>query len=139
MPEIAISIPGKPIAKKRPKFFRRVGFVGAYNAQETEEGRAMNQIASQLPPGWKPIEGPVAMHLFFEMPIPASASKKAKAAMLNGGRHTKKPDLDNCAKFVKDCCNQIVWRDDSQVYRMHAVKSYGEDPKTQILISWSEP
>jgi Holliday junction resolvase RusA-like endonuclease len=139
MPELTITIPGKPIAKKRPKFFRRGGFVGAYNCQETEEGRAMQQIASQLPAGWTPIDGPVSMRLYFDMPIPSSASKKVKAEMLDGKlRHTKRPDVDNCLKFVKDCFNQIVWRDDCQVYHVSASKFYSTLPKTNIVISWGE-
>jgi phage terminase large subunit GpA-like protein len=36
---INITIPGPPIAKKRPKFARRGKFVTTYNPQDSEEGR----------------------------------------------------------------------------------------------------
>ena len=36
--------------------------------------------------------------------------------------HTKRPDLDNVVKAVKDAANGIVWRDDSQVCKMAAHK-----------------
>ncbi len=49
-------------------------------------------------------------------------------------KHTKRPDLDNCVKFVKDCLNGIVWWDDSQVYEVHAKKIYDENPRTYIII-----
>lgn len=137
MPEIQITIQGKPIAKKRPKFFRRGGFVGAYNCQETEEGRFMAQLAAARPDGFAPVEGPIDLTLRFYMPIPASASAKKRRAMENGQiRHTKKPDLDNLVKFAKDCSNGILWRDDSQVDGMWATKEYANEPRTEIMISW---
>ena len=69
------------------------------------------------------------------MPIPKSASKKKQGAMKSGEiRHTKKPDLDNCIKFVKDCLNGIAWKDDSQVVRIVAYKHYHADPVTWIWI-----
>jgi Holliday junction resolvase RusA-like endonuclease len=36
MNELLITIPGKPIAKKRPRFARRGKFVTTYNDQQTE-------------------------------------------------------------------------------------------------------
>ena len=137
MPELEIEILGKPIAKKRPKFFRRGGFVGTYNCQETEEGRFMNQIASAKPDGLDPITGPVSLTVTFKMPIPDSLSKKKRAEMISGEiAHIKKPDLDNLIKFVKDCANGILWKDDSQVIGIWASKFYSETPKTRICISW---
>jgi len=139
MNELSMTIPGKPIAKKRPKFFRRGGFVGAYNAQETEEGRFMQFLNMAKPEGWQPILGPVILEIQFMMPIPESTSKKKKQAMaLMVTKHTKKPDVDNCVKFVKDCANGILWRDDSQVFSLHAVKFYSENPGTSIVLRWEE-
>lgn len=138
MPEIQITIPGKPIAKKRPKFFRRGGFVGTYNCQETEEGRFMAQLAAARPEGFAPIDGPIDLTLRFWMPIPASASAKKRRAMESSQiRHTKKPDLDNLIKFVADCANGILWRDDSQVDGMWVTKNYAREPETSITISWN--
>jgi Holliday junction resolvase RusA-like endonuclease len=137
MHQLSIVIPGCPIAKKRPRFFRRGGLVGTYNAQETEEGRAMQHLHRGLPEGWTPIDGAIRVWALFEMPIPKSASKKAKIGMQsNEIPHTKKPDLDNLVKFVKDCANGILWRDDSQVIRIEAAKRFSDNPRTQILIDW---
>lgn len=139
MPELSITIPGKPIAKKRPKFFRRGGFVGTYNCQETEEGRFMQQLSMQVPKNWKPIEGPVLLSVYFLMPIPESFSKKKRVAMVCGKiKHIKKPDIDNLIKFVKDCSNGILWRDDSQVVGIDSMKKYALNPETSIAILWEE-
>ena len=139
MPELSITIPGKPIAKKRPKFFRRGGFVGTYNCQETEEGRFMQQLSMQRPENWHPIEGAISLSVDFLMPIPESSSKKKREAMERGEiRHTKKPDIDNMLKFVKDCANGILWRDDSQVVGIWSKKLYARIPQTHITIAWED-
>lgn len=130
---IQLIIPGAPIAKKRPRFVRRGNFVGTYNPQETEEGRWLWEVKQQ----WtgEPLEGAVALTVDFCMPIPKSASKKNKEAMVDGRiHHTKKNDLDNCVKFCSDCLNKVVWNDDSQVVALVARKYYSEIPKTIIKI-----
>ena len=127
-----ITIPGKPIAKKRPRFFRRGNFVGTYNSQETEEGRWQLLAKSQIP---SLMDGPISLTCAFAMPIPKSASKKFRSdASSNLLPHTKKPDLDNLIKFVKDCLNGLAWQDDSQVSKLQAYKYYSDKPSTWILI-----
>jgi len=140
---IEIKIPGKPIAKKRPHFFVRKkkdgGIItGAKNDQKTEEGRFQVQVIEQLPDGFKPYERDVGLLLscFFGMPIPKSTSKKKCLEMRTGKiQHTKRPDTDNMVKFVKDCCNGIVWHDDCQVVHLQAQKAYSIIPETQIYIT----
>ena len=138
MPELSLTIPGKPIAKARPRFARRGRSVITFNCQETEEGRFMFSIMAQLPEGWQPIQGPVRLEALFMMPIPCSSNKKRIDMALGNIRHTKKPDVDNCAKFLKDCCNGILWRDDSQVYSLYATKFYAENPQTNIIVRWED-
>lgn len=128
-----IMIMGKPIAKARPRFVRRGAFVGTYNPQETEEGRWILEAKGQIQ---KPLEGPLSMICRFDMPIP-SGMRKTDIRRIEAGEmvpHSKKPDLDNCLKFVKDCLNGIAWKDDSQVWWVQALKRYSTDPKTVILI-----
>jgi len=130
-----ITIPGKPIAKKRPRFFRRGSFVGTYNAQETEESRAMLIISQAAKMLTVPIgKGtPISIAALFVFPYPASMSAKKRAAM---PAHVKKPDADNCLKFLKDVCNGILWHDDSQVNYLTARKEYGENPRTVLTVEW---
>lgn len=135
MNELNIIIPGNPISKARPRFARRGKFVQTYNAQESEEGKFMCILAAQLD-HHKPIPAgtPIFMEINFYMPFPASMSAKKRVDAI----HTKKPDLDNLIKFVKDCANGILWHDDSQVISIIAWKCYGDSPKTSIHLRWEE-
>lgn len=135
--EFTITIPGKPIAKKRPRFVRRGKFVGAYNCQETEEGRFKWELASQMA-GKDPIPSgvPIRLSAVFYMPIPSSTPKKWLSSV--GHRHVKKPDLDNLVKFVKDCANGLIWKDDSQVFCVLAFKYYSDNPRTELTVRAGE-
>jgi len=133
----AITIHGKPIAKKRPRFARIGKGVRTYSAQETEEGRVMWEIKAAWEKAWggDPLKCPIYLLMYFGMYIPASTSKKLRRLMLSGDiKHTKKPDVDNLQKFYKDCMNGIVWHDDSQVFRVVAEKYYVEEPFTFIKV-----
>jgi Holliday junction resolvase RusA-like endonuclease len=71
------------------------------------------------------------------MPIPASISRKKLELYLGGAiRHIKRPDLDNLIKFVKDCANGVLWKDDSQIISLNASKAYHPDPQTEIRLDW---
>ena len=109
-------IPDNPIAKKRPRFFHRGNFIGTYNDQKTEEGRWLFEAQKQV--NLKELlSGAISLQIDFCMPITKDWSLKKQKELRDGQRfwHTKKPDLDNLVKFVKDCLNGIVWKDDSQI------------------------
>lgn len=130
-----IRIPGPPIAKKRPRFARRGNFVTTYNPQETEESMFLWEVRQQY--NGEPSPNPIALNVQFLMPIPRSASRK-KAMQMEAGQiqHTKKPDIDNCLKFIKDVCNGTIWRDDAQIVSVQAEKYYSDSPQT--IIHWEE-
>jgi len=132
-----ITIPGKPIAKKRPRFVRRGKFVGTYNDQETEEGRWILEAKPQVT---EKMQGPLSLTCQFFMPIPSGTSKTRLAEIQKKViPHVKKPDLDNLIKFVKDCLNELAWRDDSQISYLWGIKRYDSDPRTEIRIEpWGE-
>jgi len=132
-----ITIPGKPVAKSRPRFVRRGKFVGTYNDQETEEGRWILEAKPQVT---EKMEGPLSLCCEFVMPIPSGTSKKKLQEIEDKViPHIKKPDLDNLVKFVKDCLNNLAWRDDSQISYLWAMKSYGQEPCTRITVEpWRE-
>jgi len=129
------TIPGIPIAKARPRFFRRGNFVGTFNPQQTEESRAMLIISNAAKMLAVPIEKgtPISITALFVFPYPASMSAKKRAAM---PAHVKKPDADNLLKFIKDCANGILWHDDSQVNNLTARKEYGDTPRTVLTVEW---
>jgi Holliday junction resolvase RusA-like endonuclease len=130
---ITLEVKGKPIAKARPRFARCGKFVRTYDPQETEESRFLFEVQKQ----WNrpPIEMPVKVRCSFEMPIPKSTSKKKSWAMIKDEiKHTKKPDISNLIKFIEDCLNGVVWKDDSQIIYLAGGKFYSEEPKTIIMI-----
>jgi len=128
----SIYIPGKPIAKKRPRFVRKGNFVGAYNEQVTEEEHWKIQATQQIK---KPLEGALSLDVLFIMPIPKSWPKiRREKAVHFTIWHIKTPDLDNLVKFVKDCLNGLAWYDDKQVAILNAFKRYGPEPGTSITI-----
>lgn len=135
---MTFTIPGKPIAKKRPKFARRGKYVTTYNDQQTEEGRFIVLLQRQLPSGWVPTDQAIRLSCLFIMPRPkyhyrTNGLLKPWAEDI---KHTSKPDTDNLLKFVKDCCNGMVWKDDSQVWLLEKVgKQYGDFPTTWIEIN----
>lgn len=138
---ITITIPGVPIAKKRPRFVRRGKFVGTYNCQDTEEGKFKWELLRGVLPHrdgdgpLAPAGVPVSLNATFFMPIPASISKKALQALKF--QHIKKPDTDNLLKFLKDCGNAVLWADDAQVWEVTARKQYtAVNPRTEIRIEW---
>ena len=129
-----IVIPGRPVAKRRPRFARRGKFVTTYNDQETEEGKVLLEIRQQLKgERWK---GPALVLIWFGMYIPKNTSLKKRRMMLSGEiKHTKKPDIDNMIKFYLDVMNMEVFNDDSCVYQLTAIKEYTDEPKTEIWIT----
>jgi Holliday junction resolvase RusA-like endonuclease len=132
--EARITIPGKPVAKHRPKFARRGKFVTVYNDQGTDEGRALLEIRRQ----WiqTPLLGPISMLAKFTFEWPKSISEKKKQTSII--HHVKKPDLSNCLKFYEDIFNGWVWKDDSQLYDITVMKEYGDNPRSEFTISWWE-
>lgn len=130
MMEYEFTIPGTPIAKHRPRFARRGKFVVTYNDQETAEGRWLWDLKQQ----WRqaPITEPLKLEVHFYMPIPKYLMKKWAVTP-----HLKKPDISNLLKFLEDCCNGTLWKDDSQIWVLHNVfKMYSPDPKTVFKITY---
>lgn len=135
-----ITIPGTPIAKKRPRFARRGAFVTTYSDQQTEEGRALVSVREQMT-GQTITNMPLVMRARFIFQRPKSHfgtgrnldRLKDSAPM----HHTTKPDVDNCLKFIMDVFNGEVWQDDTQVVTILAEKRYcgmGENPHTEITL-----
>jgi Holliday junction resolvase RusA-like endonuclease len=137
MSELKLVVPGIPIAKARPRFFRRGKFVGTYNCQETEEGKFAVLCKNQIHQDPLPAGQSIQLSCRFFMPIPAGWSQKKRRELDQFGiSHVKKPDLDNMVKFIKDCLNGIAWHDDSQITCLFAEKEYSYNPRTEIIISW---
>ena len=134
---IHFTIQSKPIAKARARF-RKYG--KTYDPQEKEKERwqweAKHQLNEQGLGPLKLIGGPVNLRVSFVFQTPKNTPKKDMEKLNNGIMmwHDKRPDLDNLIKFVKDCLNQFIYKDDSQVVYIAAMKVYGLHAETQVEI-----
>lgn len=134
---ISFTIPGEPVAKGRARSFIRAGNIAHYTPDKTARYENLVKLAAQQAMARAPLEGSVSLTIraFFSIPVSWSL-KKQRAAALGELRHTKRPDLDNVVKAIKDGANGVVWKDDSQVDDVRASKRYGQ-PRVEVEVSVS--
>lgn len=134
MTPIVIRLSGAPVAKGRPRFMRSTGHT--YTPAKTRGYEAALRLAGQDAMGGRPpIEGPLAVVVTALLPIPASWSKKKRAAALSGDIHPLiAPDWDNYAKST-DALNEVVWRDDKQIVRGTVEKRYSAAPCLTVEVT----
>jgi len=48
--------------------------------------------------------------------------------------HVKKPDIDNCIKYILDCGNGVLWDDDCQIVKIVAEKCISNIPRTEMVV-----
>ncbi len=133
---IAFTLPIVPTAQARA----RHGVVNGHSmtfksgAQRANEQTLDALLAPHAPE--TPLMGAVTLEFRAVFPPPRSASKKAREAMLRGTEpHTKKPDLDNLVKQLKDAMTRLqFWRDDRQVVRIVCEKRYGDTGRWEVCI-----
>jgi len=133
---IEFTVDAAPVAKGRPRFSGRGGFVRTYTPKATTDWEVLvKQAATRAMGSSKPLEGAVRLSIRFWLPIPASWSKKRSEAAKQGlEHHIKKPDVDNFAKAVMDACNEVLYMDDSQVIDLHTSKYYSDWPRVEITM-----
>lgn len=131
-PVLTIVVGGKPVGKGRPRFGNGRAFTPASTRLYEEQ---LKYAAQQtVGPGFVPLSGPLVVTLVSRFPIPASWSKKQRAAALAlECMPVKKPDFDNLAKVV-DALNLIVWNDDAQIIDGRVVKLYSETPSFTVVV-----
>lgn len=124
--EMTFIIMGNPVAQGRPKFFRRGNFVGVYDPGKSKSWKEAVkwQIIEQSP---IVLDGPLDLNLKFFLPRPKTLPKRIL-------HHTKKPDVDNLAKAIKDAMKGICYKDDSQVCRLSVSKVYGTQTGVEIIL-----
>ena len=114
---IKFTIVGKPVAKGRPRFYRRGSFVQTYTPKETVSWENWVKLEAVKYRPSDLIEGPIRMNLEFMLLRPKSLPKKVIF-------HIKKPDVDNLSKSIKDALEGIIYKNDSQVYQLVCRKVY---------------
>lgn len=123
----------QPIAFARPKYDgRSKRFFGAPRYEKFKRA-----LRAELVPDHEPYEHPCDVEVVLGMGPPGQKPKWRWRAFLAGlWRHTSKPDVDNLAKAVLDAMNGVLWKDDSQVFRLVTEKVYTEEPFVRLTVVW---
>lgn len=132
---LTVEVLGLPVAQGRPRAARFGAGVRLYDPAKSKDWKRTVHytVAEKIAPESHrfPLQGPLVVTLRFSMPRPKSLPKRVQ-------HHTKRPDLDNCAKAVMDALNGLVYRDDSQVWWLDVSKCYSDRPGVRIEVKESE-
>lgn len=131
---IEFTVSGDPVAKGRPRFSTRGGFVRTHTPAKTREHeKAVRLCADQATD--EPLQGPLRVEVWSFHPIPQSFTKARKQAAQDATlRPTTRPDVDNVLKLVCDALEGVAYENDSQVVEMEARKFYSSFPRTVVRI-----
>jgi Holliday junction resolvase RusA-like endonuclease len=147
-PVAVIRLPGPPRGKGRPRTRVIGGFATIFTDSQTRKYEdALKAAGIEAMAGKEPLDEAVSVVIYAYMPVPPSWSKKATAAALAGDiSPTTGIDLDNIVKMI-DGLNYhpprfkgdrerrpIIWRNDSQIVSMQAVKLYSDFPRLEITV-----
>ena len=139
--EIHFIIEGRAQPQGRPRAVRMGAGVRMYDPPKSKAYKQMvsTKVRSHMNlNGIQMLTEPLAVHLNFYFTPPKSYSKKRiRAIEAKEELFTKKPDLDNLAKSILDSCNNLLFKDDSQIVGLTIGKHYGHedyvDVKVQII------
>ena len=133
MKEINIVIKGKPKPQQRHRHTKR-GFT--YDPSKSDKKDFLALIHAEAPK--QPLKGDLSIKVVFGMPY---VKKHYRTGKYSGElkpnpphAYTNKPDIDNLLKFVMDAGNNVIWYDDSQIWKVEMEKIYTEHPLTSIEI-----
>lgn len=134
-------VPGDPRGKGRPRATTRGSFVKLYTDAKTASYENLVRLAARRAMGdMSPFKGAVAVIVTAYFAIPKSTAKKLIQPMLDGDiRHTKRIDIDNCAKCVLDGLNTVAFLDDAQVVSLLAEKFYADTPRVVVTVRQIHP
>ncbi|PZX07922.1 Holliday junction resolvase RusA-like endonuclease [Psychrobacillus insolitus] len=134
---IFFEIPGNIQAQERPKFSTINGHARAVDPIKSRDFKHfVKMVAAEHAPAAL-IETEIRLFVDIYRPIPKSMSKKNRAYAISGAlRPTKKPDLDNLVKGIKDGLSKVIWHDDAQIVEMTVRKFYSENPRAVVKIDW---
>lgn len=132
--KIEFTIAGEPVAQGRPRFSNHGGFVKTYDPAKSREAKQHARYAAkEAMEGQEVLVGAIHMRAEFGIMMPKSMERKRDPRPREW--RTKKPDLDNLLKLVKDACSGIVYLDDNAIVQVTARKiqcAQGEAPFTRV-------
>jgi Holliday junction resolvase RusA-like endonuclease len=133
---MTFTITGKPHGKERPRMTRTGGVYTPTATREYETQVMLEYINAggerPLPCGTQGIR--IDVLAFY--PIPKSATKRDREAMLNGTiLPCCKPDADNVVKSILDGLNGVAYKDDSAVTMQSIMKRYSDNPRVEVRVN----
>ena len=134
-------VPGKPVAKGRPRATVVGGHARMYTPERTAryEEVVSREYIAQCGNTVFQAGTPLAVQIIAYMPTPKSTSKVKREKMLRGEiPYTKKPDWDNIGKIICDALNGVAWYDDAQVVRATVSKQYAADDAVGVQVCIQE-
>lgn len=136
---IKLTIPGKPVAQGRPRFYRRGTFVVATDPKASKVYKADIQYLAQKYKEEHNIEhlldGPLGLDIVAYFPCPKSRWRKTNPRPEE--HHAKRPDADNVAKSIKDGLTGVFYHDDSQISELIVRKrivAQGGAPRIEVSL-----
>ncbi len=74
-----------------------------------------------------PLEGPLELCLYFQLPRPRTHLRRDGSPRPSAAAYpTTRPDVTKLTRAVEDADSGILWRDDAQVVTQTVTKRYGE-------------
>jgi Holliday junction resolvase RusA-like endonuclease len=129
---IYLQVGGDPIPWKRVGINLKTGAM--YDRQHAEKEQYRWVFRDQYKK--EPVTCSLKAKIIFKLPVPAGTSRVKRSQMCAGMiPPNKKPDLDNLQKFVLDAMNGLIYRDDSQICEMTAIKTYSDTPGVDISLT----
>jgi Holliday junction resolvase RusA-like endonuclease len=134
---IEVMIHGDPKAQKRHRHVNRGGFVTVYDPSKKDKEELRRACLEDSP--IEPFEGAVSLEVQFAFKRPKSHYGTGKNATIvkasSPQYHTKKPDTDNCIKYLMDALNGLYWKDDSIIDEVVATKTWAiDEPYTRMVV-----
>lgn len=140
--QVVVEIDGvRPAAKGNSKQIRRTGagrlFVSATSQDVAREQTLVALLAYHPARPAAPLDGPLRVEVEARVAVPASWSRKARAAALAGAiRPTSRPDRGNYLKLAEDALEAAGYlRDDSLVVEGDVRKVYAEVPGWRFVLT----
>lgn len=132
-----IVVPGEPVPQGRPRFRIQGAFVKAYDPPKSASYKELikwyTRTFLRRHPDLPELTENICAKIEVFRSIPESFSKKKKEAAENGLLlPNTKPDTDNYVKTVLDALNGLLFKDDSAVVQITAVKRYSANPRIEI-------
>lgn len=133
----SVIVPRAPVAQARPRF-TRWGKVHAYDKQNLKKKAFIKDLFYQAVQKYKSLpqfEGPVELKLRFNIARPPAhfgTGRNNSRVLPSAPEYPTKSDVDNYTKFVMDCLNTRLFKDDRQVVSLTAEKRFSQVPSTEI-------